>query len=116
MHTIFDFCAVLSNPTTRLYESTIHASGVIESGKDRLLLISGFSPTTMGTWMGYQPDPGFVAQCPRDVRQLLTGQQLYMGKPRSRRLGEEVGAQAQDPGTGSEAADGEGGGGGYGPS
>lgn len=34
--------------TMIFFESTIHASGIIRSGKDRPLIISGFSPANMG--------------------------------------------------------------------
>jgi hypothetical protein len=49
------------------YEATMHASGIIDSDKDRLLMISGYTPANMGTWMGYQPDPIFLRHCPAEV-------------------------------------------------
>ena len=40
-------------------------SGIIDSDKDRPLIISGYTPANMGTWMGYQPDPIFLNRCER---------------------------------------------------
>ena len=95
-------------------------SGIIDSDKDRPLIISGYTPANMGTWMGYQPDPIFLNHCertrnaivagllssegdsdgrwrtgPADVKALLTGENLYMAQNRSRRLGEAVGEQSE---------------------
>ena len=39
------------------------SSGIIDSDKDRPLIISGYTPANMGTWMGYQPDPIFLNHC-----------------------------------------------------
>ena len=97
------------------------SSGIIDSDKDRPLIISGYTPANMGTWMGYQPDPIFLNHCelhppiaivfglhssegqsdgrwctgPADVKALFTGENLYMAQNRSRRLGEAVGEQSE---------------------
>jgi hypothetical protein len=68
--------------TMVFFESTIHASGIIQSDKDRPLIISGFSPANMGTWMGYQPDPIFLEKCPAEVKALFSGENLYMAQVR----------------------------------
>ena len=56
-------------------------SGIIDSDKDRPLIISGYTPANMGTWMGYQPDPIFLNRC--KLNRMLS----YLGciLPRSKR-------------------------------
>ena len=41
-------CSCVCVRVARDVQSTIHASGIIRSGKDRPLIISGFSPANMG--------------------------------------------------------------------
>ena len=48
----------------------------------------------MGTWIGYQPDPAFLLQCPKDVQRLFSGSTLYWGRQTARRLGEAVGERS----------------------
>jgi hypothetical protein len=59
--------------TLLFYESLLHASGIIKSDKDRLLILGGYMPTMFQAWMDYDPDPDFVETLSDEHRALITG-------------------------------------------
>ena len=46
--------------TLLFYESTIHACGINRSGKDRLLILGGYTPDFFQPWFDYEPNPNFI--------------------------------------------------------
>ena len=63
--------------TLLFFESLMHSSGIIESDRERVLIIGGYTPTMFQTWKGYEPDAEFAQDMPPDKRSLLTGDQKY---------------------------------------
>ena len=72
--------------TLLFYESLLHASGIIKSGKDRLLILGGYMPTMFQAWMDYDPDPDFVETLSDEHRALLTGANKFQWTRRRRDL------------------------------
>lgn len=75
--------------TLVFYESLIHASGEIRSGRDRPLVISGWSPCNFAPWTHFDPCPDFVKRCSEEQRELLTGSRRWAFQPSGRQLGDE---------------------------
>ena len=69
------------------FESLIHASGVIESDRDRVLILGGYTPPMFQAWSGYEADPEFAETLPEAERQMLTGGEKYGWQRRARELG-----------------------------
>ena len=76
--------------TLLFFESLFHSHGIIRSGRDRLLILGGFTPTMFQPWHGYEPSPAFLATLPDESRALLTGEARYGWNPRSRDLDTEA--------------------------
>ncbi len=76
--------------TLLFFESLIHASGIIRSGRDRLLIIGGYTPTMYQTWQGYEPHPEFAEAQDEATRSLLTGDQKYHWERKLRQLSDPV--------------------------
>ena len=76
--------------TLLFFESLIHASGIIRSDKDRLLIIGGYTPSMFQAWRGYDHDPDFAQAQDEATRSLLTGDQKYHWERRLRRLADPV--------------------------
>lgn len=74
--------------TLFFYESLLHSGGVNRSGKDRPLMIAGYTPTMFQAWGGYDPDPAFVATRPEDEQRFLTGSRRWGWTPRVEPLAE----------------------------
>jgi hypothetical protein len=75
--------------TLVFYESLIHASGEIRSGRDRPLVISGWSPCNFQPWTHFDPCPDFLQRCSEEQRELLTGSRRWAFQPSGRQLGDE---------------------------
>ncbi len=76
--------------TLLFFESLIHASGIIRSGRDRLLIIGGYTPSMFQTWRGYEPHSDFAQAQDEATRSLLTGDQKYHWDRRLRLLSDPV--------------------------
>ena len=63
--------------TLLFFESTIHSAGIIQSGRDRLLIIGGYTPALFQAHEGYDPEPGLIDRVPSEVRPLLNGSNRY---------------------------------------
>jgi ectoine hydroxylase-related dioxygenase (phytanoyl-CoA dioxygenase family) len=70
--------------TLLFFESLMHSTGIIRSGRDRALIIGGYTPTQFQAWEGYDPDPDFVATLPEPERMRYTGGQRWNWKQRFR--------------------------------
>jgi ectoine hydroxylase-related dioxygenase (phytanoyl-CoA dioxygenase family) len=73
------------------YESLVHSIGIIRSGRDRALIIGGYTPTMFAPCTGYDPYTPFLERIPEAHRFLLDGRlrwewQRPSGRARSRRL------------------------------
>lgn len=77
--------------TLLFFESLMHSSGIIESDKDRLLILGGYMPTMFQAWNGYDPDPDFVKTVSDEHRALLTGEEKFKWLRNPRALGEAAG-------------------------
>eukprot|EP01043_Picozoa_sp_COSAG02_P052276 COSAG02_NODE_5606_length_4192_cov_4.811630_3_plen_350_part_00 len=75
--------------TLVFYESLIHASGEIRSGRDRPLVISGWSPCNFQPWTHFDPCPALLQRCNEEQRELLTGSRRWAFQPSGRQLGDE---------------------------
>ena len=78
--------------TLLFFESLIHASGIIRSDKDRVLIIGGYTPTMFQAWNRYDPNMEFADTLTEEHRSLLTGDRKFNWQRRERNLGEPAGA------------------------
>jgi ectoine hydroxylase-related dioxygenase (phytanoyl-CoA dioxygenase family) len=77
--------------TLLFFETTIHAAGVIKSGKNRLLIVTGYTPAMFQPHEDYVPDAKLLEQVSPEHRALLGGTSGYrnwLGDRRTRRLSE----------------------------
>jgi hypothetical protein len=63
-------------------ESLIHSTTEIESDAERMVLISGYTPTMMREWTGNEISPEFLATLPDAVRPILSGEANWDWKRR----------------------------------
>ena len=63
--------------TLLFYESLLHASGIIKSNRDRLLVLGGYVPSMFQAWNRYDPDPDFAKALSNQHRALITGEQKF---------------------------------------
>jgi hypothetical protein len=71
------------------FETTIHSAGTIKSGKDRLLVVAGYTPAMFQPHEDYVPDAELLARVSPEHRALLGGTSGYrnwLGERRTRRL------------------------------
>jgi hypothetical protein len=54
-------------------ESLIHSTTEIVSEKERVILVSGYTPTMMREWMGNEISPDFIDTLPEAIRPLISG-------------------------------------------
>ncbi|HZP81443.1 MAG TPA: phytanoyl-CoA dioxygenase family protein [Chthonomonadaceae bacterium] len=54
-------------------ESLIHSTTAITTDKERVILVSGYTPTMMREWMGNEISPEFVETLPEAIRPLISG-------------------------------------------
>jgi len=54
-------------------ESLIHSTTEILSDKERVILVSGYTPTMVREWMGNEISPEFVETLPEEIRPLVSG-------------------------------------------
>jgi ectoine hydroxylase-related dioxygenase (phytanoyl-CoA dioxygenase family) len=55
-------------------ESLIHSTTAVRSEAERVVLISGYTPTMMREWTGNEISPEFLAALPDEVRPILSGE------------------------------------------
>jgi ectoine hydroxylase-related dioxygenase (phytanoyl-CoA dioxygenase family) len=54
-------------------ESLVHSSTAIRSDRERVILVSGYTPPMLREWMGNEVSPEFVATLPEELRPLVSG-------------------------------------------
>jgi len=72
--------------TLFFYESLIHSSGLNRSGKDRPLVLGGYTPTLFQPQHGENPDPAFLATLSQEHRDLYSGARAWDGQEWHREL------------------------------
>jgi hypothetical protein len=70
--------------TLFFYESLIHSAGINRSGKDRLLVIGGFTPTIFQPYR--HPDPAFIETLDEREKALYSGSKGWEGLQKHRSL------------------------------
>ena len=63
--------------TLLFYETLVHSSGINISGRDRLLIIAGYTAPMFQPWQGYDPPPELAADLTEDQCRLLYGLDRY---------------------------------------
>lgn len=74
--------------TLLFFESLLHSNGIIRSGRDRPLIVAGYTPTMFQAWPGYDLDPEFVATVDEQHQAMLDGRQRWNWQPAFRSLAE----------------------------
>lgn len=52
-------------------ESLIHSTTAITSDRERMIVVTGYTPPMMQVWPGNEPSPAFVESLPPDLRRLV---------------------------------------------
>jgi ectoine hydroxylase-related dioxygenase (phytanoyl-CoA dioxygenase family) len=55
-------------------ESLIHSTTEILSDNERVILVSGYTPTMVREWMRNEISPKFIASLPDDIRPIISGE------------------------------------------
>jgi ectoine hydroxylase-related dioxygenase (phytanoyl-CoA dioxygenase family) len=55
-------------------ESLIHSTTEIVSDRERVIIVSGYTPTMIREWMGNAISPEFVAALPDSIRPIVSGE------------------------------------------
>jgi Phytanoyl-CoA dioxygenase (PhyH) len=55
-------------------ESLIHSTTAVHGNAERVVLISGYTPTMMREWSGNEISPDFLTALPDDIRPILSGE------------------------------------------
>jgi len=76
-------------------EALIHATGRIRSGRERVIIIGGYTPPMFQAWNGQEPSAEFVARTPEALRPLVSGSDKWHWKPRFRTLTTQPGQLPQ---------------------
>ncbi len=72
--------------TLFFYESLLHSSGLNRSGKDRPLVLGGYTPTLFQPQHGENPEPGFLKTLSPEHQNLYSGARAWEGQERHREL------------------------------
>ena len=65
-------------------ESLIHATGVLRSDRERVIIIGGYTPPMFQVWPGQEPSREFVAGLPEELRPLISGSDSWNWKRKCR--------------------------------
>ena len=63
-------------------ESLVHSTTAIRSDKERVILISGYTPPMVREWPGNEVSPKFIETLPEDIRPLISGSDSWHWKRR----------------------------------
>lgn len=66
--------------TLFFYESLMHSSGINRSGKDRPLVIGGYTPSLFQPQHDENPDPAFLATLGEREREIYSGSKAWEGR------------------------------------
>ena len=61
-------------------ESLIHSTSLIKSDKERVILVSGYTPPMLREWMGNEVSPQFIETLPEAIRPLISGSDNWKWK------------------------------------
>ncbi len=61
-------------------ESLIHSTTKIKSDRERVILVSGYTPPMLREWPGNEVDPAFVETLPEEIRPLVSGSESWRWK------------------------------------
>lgn len=68
-------------------EALIHATGRIESDRERVIVIGGYTPTMFQAWNGQEPSQAFIDGTPDYLKPLISGSDKWGWKRQHRSLG-----------------------------
>ncbi len=68
------------------HESLLHSAGIMRSGRERTLIIGGYSTTHFQAWKGYDPDPAILATLTEDEQARYAGSDRWHWAARFRTL------------------------------
>jgi hypothetical protein len=63
-------------------ESLIHSTTAIRSDRERVILVSGYTPTMLREWPGNEISPEFIETLPEAIRPILSGSDSWHWKRR----------------------------------
>lgn len=63
-------------------ESLIHSTTAIRTDSERIILISGYTPTMMREWTGNEISPEFIRSLPEEIRPIISGEANWNWKRR----------------------------------
>jgi hypothetical protein len=58
-------------------ESLIHSTTEILSDRERVILVSGYTPTMLREWPGNEISPEFIETLPESARPILSGSESW---------------------------------------
>ena len=61
-------------------ESLIHSTTEIRSDRERVILVSGYTPPMLREWPGNEVSPAFCAGLSDDIRPIISGEQSWHWK------------------------------------
>ncbi len=61
-------------------ESLIHSTTKIKSDRERVILVSGYTPPMLREWPGNEVDPAFVSTLPEEIQPLISGSDSWKWK------------------------------------
>lgn len=61
-------------------ESLIHSTTEIRSDKERVIIVSGYTPTMLREWPRNEISPEFIAALPEDIRPIISGEASWNWK------------------------------------
>jgi Phytanoyl-CoA dioxygenase (PhyH) len=64
--------------TLLFFESLIHSSGIIRSGRDRVVVIAGYAPMMFQPVSGHEPQGELLSRLPADYCDLVDGARTYL--------------------------------------
>ena len=67
-------------------EALIHATGLIRSDRERVIVIGGYTPPMFQAWNGQEPSAEFVKKTPEHLKPLISGSDRWSWKARRRSL------------------------------
>jgi len=63
-------------------ESLVHSTTRIKSDRERVILVSGYTPPMLKPWPGNEVDPAFIETLSEDVRPIISGSESWHWKRR----------------------------------
>jgi len=76
--------AAPAGSTLVFFESLVHSAGVNRSGKERVLIVAGYTPPMYSPWAGYDPAPSLVAGLAQEHVDVIAAPKRWLWHPRPR--------------------------------